>query len=49
MYNSHVNMHKLNNIKKIFLAGSLWLTPIILTTQGGRDQEDHSSKPALGK
>jgi hypothetical protein len=28
------------------LARCWWLTPIILTYSGGRDQEDHDSKPA---
>jgi hypothetical protein len=31
------------------LAGYWWLTPTILAIQGGRDQEDRGSKPALGR
>jgi hypothetical protein len=30
----------------IFFSGAKWLTPVILATQGGRDQEDHGLKPA---
>jgi hypothetical protein len=31
------------------LARHRWLTPVILSYSGGRDQEDHSSKPAPAK
>jgi hypothetical protein len=31
------------------IAWRWWLMPVILAIKEGRDQEDHSSKPALGK
>jgi hypothetical protein len=33
----------------VISAGCQWLTPIILVSSGGRDQEDCVSKPTWGK
>jgi hypothetical protein len=37
---------KLDFMESVFLSGHWWFNP---SYWGGRDQEDHSLKPALGK
>jgi hypothetical protein len=42
----HGPKDKWKSFHSLFIAGSWWLLPVILSYSGGRDQEDQGLKPA---
>jgi hypothetical protein len=43
--NTEDNKYHKAQSQKLELGQMLWLTPVILSYSGGRDQKDHGSKP----